>query len=391
MANTDKNATPLHYQAYYYTIFSLVLIGIFDTAYLAFLHYRIFTEPAYSSFCAISKAINCNTVSQSLWGIFFGLPISYYGFLGYFVLVLFLFFLRKPDEKYTCLWTLFLFLCLIFSLISIYLGYVSAVKIRAYCILCMFNYALCFTLTYLSWLLQRRTKQKSTLYNFKYSLLLISQTRLLLMFLLLTLFIFISILMFIPRYWDYHLKEPALEHLSTGVMPDSSPWIGAVEPVLTIEEFSDYQCFQCYKMHYLLRRLIAEYPNKIRLIHHHYPLDKAFNPTVVKNEFHRGSGLMALIAISAQTQGKFWEMNDLLFTIAQSKKSFSTKQLEAKINIPSAVLADALTNKIYQKKLAYDIRIGMKNRIMSTPTFIIDGKQYTGTIPNGIISKITDQ
>ena len=43
-------------------------------------------------------------------------------------------------------------------------------------------------------------------------------------------------------------------------------------------EFTDYQCFQCRKMHYYLRKLVARYPDKIRITHCSFPMDQEFNP-----------------------------------------------------------------------------------------------------------------
>ena len=101
--------------------------------------------------------------------------------------------------------------------------------------------------------------------------------------------------------------------MPSGVNDEGHPWIGAENPELTIEEFTDYQCFQCKKMHFFLRRLVAQHPDKIRLVHRNYPLDHELNPIVVSQPYHVGSGKMALVANAAGISGKFWEMNDLLF------------------------------------------------------------------------------
>ena len=72
------------------------------------------------------------------------------------------------------------------------------------------------------------------------------------------------------------------------------------------KEFTDYLCFQCRKMHYYLRDLVARYPDKIRLVHRNYPMDHEFNP-MVKEPFHVGAGKMALLAIHAAASGSFLE------------------------------------------------------------------------------------
>ena len=376
---TSVSALP--YPFYFYPAIFLTLLGLVDTTYLAFSHYRIYTEPAYSSFCAITNSVNCDTVSQSPWSIFFGLPISYYGFLGYALILTLLLGVRKLTQESFSLWCLILVFTVICSLVSLYLGYISATKIKAYCILCLLSYLICFSLAFLSWIIRRRFSQQSFTSGICDSMRYLRKHRKIPKVMTVFLILFGLIGIFLPRYWELTNQNISNDRLNTGVTENGSPWIGAAQPQLTIEEFSDYQCFQCYKMHFLLRALVIENPDKIRLVHHHYPLDKDFNPIVVKNEFHVGSGEMSILAIYAQTQGKFWEMNDALFKIAQSKQPFDTKQLEEEVGISSGFLVSALNEPVFRRKLDHDIKRGMKKRIISTPTFLINGELYTGNIP----------
>ncbi|MBU3949567.1 MAG: hypothetical protein KJ826_15285 [Proteobacteria bacterium] len=43
----------------------------------------MYTDIGYESFCAISKAINCDTVSQSPYSVFLGVPLAIWGVAGY--------------------------------------------------------------------------------------------------------------------------------------------------------------------------------------------------------------------------------------------------------------------------------------------------------------------
>ena len=60
-------------------------------------------------------------------------------------------------------------------------------------------------------------------------------------------------------------------------------WIGATKPTVTIYEFSDYQCPHCLRGHEQMRKLLAQYPDKLRLVHRHYPLDHQCNPAINRN------------------------------------------------------------------------------------------------------------
>ena len=190
----------------------------------------------------------------------------------------------------------------------------------------------------------------------------------------------------LPTYWQFNV--PALtENIAHGITEDGHPWIGAEAPRLTIKEFTDYQCFQCYKMHFLLRRLLAEHPDRIRLIHYQYPMDHEFNSIVVPEPFHVGSGKMALLAIYASTQGKFWEANDKLYEFGRRKKPFSTKELAESLHLPANALSAAINNQNLRILLRNDIRTGGMAGITGTPSYIIDSTIYEGSIPPYILQE----
>ncbi|MDD2468708.1 MAG: thioredoxin domain-containing protein [Desulfobulbus sp.] len=191
----------------------------------------------------------------------------------------------------------------------------------------------------------------------------------------------------IPHYWEYS-PPPLSKSILTGITKEGHPWIGAEQPKLTIDEYTDYQCFQCYKTHYNLRQLIAKYPDRIRLVHHHYPMDNEVNSVVVPEPFHVGSGKMAQLAIYALSKQKFWQINDLLYELGRNKKSFNLKIVSEKIEIPEEELAWSLESKEVKEILRYDIWHGMKLGITGTPAFVIEGKVYSGTIPPEIIKGI---
>jgi uncharacterized membrane protein len=124
--------SPFNYSVYWLLVLLLVLIGLVDTAYLAISHYRNYTDITYSSFCALSRAINCDTVSQSPWSILLGLPVAVWGFLGYLFFAILLLAAKKKSRNTLSLWSLLFLLGLIFSGSSLYFGYISASRIHSY-------------------------------------------------------------------------------------------------------------------------------------------------------------------------------------------------------------------------------------------------------------------
>jgi len=371
---------------YWSCIVVLTIIGFLVSLYLLKSHYRIYSDIGYKSFCAITRSINCDTVSQSPYSILFGIPIPLWGIFGYVILLLFLVLSMDKQGVPQRFWSLIFLMALIYSLMSVFFAYLSTFHIRSYCIMCIATYAVNLLVLFYAWIIRRRfdsdffftALQKDIGFLFKKRKKAIFLFSPLLTGAVLT-------LIFLPSYWKIP-PPPLVDKTPTGYTQEGHPWIGASHPILTIIEFSDYQCFQCKKMHFYLRRLINENPTKIRLVHRHFPMDHKFNP-LLKEPFHIGSGEMALLAIYAATKDTFWETNDLLFDMGGQKRAFNTREIGEKTGLNYIHLARARKDPRLILRLQRDILEGIKLGIQGTPSFLIDNQLYIGQIPSEIILK----
>ena len=379
----------LSYQTYSTSILLITLVGIFASAYLTLSHYRNYTDIDYSSFCAISQAINCDTVSQSPWSILLGIPLALWGLFAYllFFILITLAWKNTPERRY--IWDMLFVIAFLYSLADLYFGYVSAQKIHAYCIMCLLTYAVSFSLLFSTWIIRRRFNHHSLFFGLKKSLRTIREKKHSLSALVALVLLFASLHFVLPRYWIFTYPVPS-ENVSSGITPQGNPWLGAKKPTLTIEEFTDYQCFQCSKMHLMLRLLVNRHPQKLRLVHHHYPMDSQFNYVLVKHPFHEGSGKLAMLAIASEKQGKFWQANDGLYSIARHNiQQFTIQKFAKKLGMDPDRLKNDMYSKETLKILEKDIRKGLKNKILGTPSFIVDGKVYAGHLPAEILERLS--
>jgi protein-disulfide isomerase/uncharacterized membrane protein len=368
---------------YFIAAISIAIGGIASSVYLALSHYRNFTDFGYQSFCAISRSLNCDTVSQSPYAIFSGVPVSVWGIGGYLFFLTLLFFFRF-DKKANQRWALLCLLSILFSLISVVLAVVSSVYIHSYCIMCIFNYAINFMLLICTWIAQRRFGAERFLADVKaeVGLLYLNKVRISMVFSVFLVLTCAAVLYY-PKYWLF----PALpkgDHIVSGITEDGNPWIGAQHPLLTITEFTDYMCFQCGKMHGQLRRLVSAYPDRIRLVHRHFPLDGTVNP-VLKDAIHENSGLLSMLAIYAQEKGKFWPVNDLLFRDAREKKKINLGSIGKESGMDIRDFIKRVNDRRLVDHLEADIRMGLRLGVTATPSYEINGKLYTGTIPEDVI------
>jgi protein-disulfide isomerase/uncharacterized membrane protein len=389
MISKEQHIKSLPFPFYTGAVVLLILAGLADSIYLSVHHYLVYTDIGYESFCAISKAVNCDTVSQSPYSIFLGVPVAVWGVAGYLFCLLLLPFAFSADAGKKKMWPLLFSVTFIFSLVSIIFAVISIFYIRSYCIMCILSYGINFMLVFYSWLIIRRFGEKEGMIEgFKQDIKFVFNKRRLSFYLFAPYAVLVmSAFIYFPVYWK--LTPPPLSaNVPKGITADGHPWIGGSEnPELVITEFTDYLCFQCKKMHFMLRRIVEKNPEKIRLIHRHYPMDHSYNP-LVKEPFHVGSGDMSLLSIYAAKEGKFWEMNDVLLGIDISGDKIDIKELAEKTGLDNGKLALSRYDNMIRRVLWLDIRDGLKAGITGTPAYMIDGKLYLGVIPADILKKI---
>lgn len=371
----------LPYPFYYWQIVGLTLLGLLTSVYLTYTHYKNHTDVSFSSFCAITQAVNCDTVAQSPWSIFWGLPVSIWGVFVYSMFLLLLIPLRHRDKKRIFGWILITVLALLASCCSVYLAILSATRIHSWCILCLLTYAVNFLLAFSSWITFRRFSEAHFFVALPSAFRMLTTTApikigtpVLITLLLVGRFL-------LPTYWLQE-ADVSYTHVATGTTKEGFPWIGATTPQFTIEEFTDYQCFQCRKVHFYLRQLINQHPDRIRLVHRHYPLDHEFNRILSPNPFHVGSGRMALVATAAAEHEAFWKVNDALYEAVQNKQdSIKIDEFAELMNITTQTLVAEMYAEKTLKHLQHDIMQGLQYGITGTPSFVINGKVYQKNLP----------
>ena len=154
--NTKAPIKPLPYAIYFWTVTALAVAGLLNSAYLAVSHFRVYTDIGYKSFCAISRSINCDTVSQSAYSVFFSVPVPVWGIIGYIFFLLFLPIAWKFRDEKKPIWTLLFFISMGFSAYSVVLALISTFLIHSYCIMCILSYAISFMLLFFTYLIRKR-------------------------------------------------------------------------------------------------------------------------------------------------------------------------------------------------------------------------------------------
>jgi len=359
----------------------LVSFSIVAAAYLAYLHVRVHTDPTYVAGCDVSATFRCSDVALSPYAVFLGVPAAIWGLLGD---VVFLFFIvwglrsvgkrRWPTGLY---WLLNGFTLLVTAAFA----YIAEVIIGALCIGCVVIYGINVLLFALACVLLRQDRGAV-----RRDLAGLLSNRSVLSFAAVMLVATVTLAATFPRYWEEECLGP--NGLPAGFDETDSCWIGSPGAGLAITEFSDYRCPFCRRAHVQLRKLVEQYPDRVRITHKNFPLDTECNPAM-RHQLHPGSCLMARMAYCAGKQRQFWAMNDRLFDLPASA-SIDPGQLAGDLGLDVGRFRACVDSPAAAAHVRRDIEEGLRLHISATPTFVIDGKLYTGRIPEEVLRRLED-
>ena len=157
-----------------------------------------------------------------------------------------------------------------------------------------------------------------------------------------------------------------------------APARGPANAPITLVEFSDFQCGFCTRVLPTVSQLMKEYPNQIRWVFKHFPLD-----------FHKEAPLAHEASLAAAAQGKFWEMHDLLFTRKTLKRD-DMIGMARELGLDVARFSKELDSRQYRKAVEADRREGTDLGVEGTPTFFVNGKALVGAQPVEAFRKVIE-
>ncbi len=169
-----------------------------------------------------------------------------------------------------------------------------------------------------------------------------------------------------------------------------SPILGDPSAPITIVEFGDYQCEQCYAwFHNTKPAIIRDYidTGKANLVF----VDLAF--------LGRDSPKAAQASYCAEDQGMYWEYHDLLYNFQEHvdngwANSERLKAFADSLDLDMTLFESCLDSGKYSKRVQYNIQQAKENDVRGTPGFFIvgpDGQQKIGGAqPFSVFKNILD-
>lgn len=174
--------------------------------------------------------------------------------------------------------------------------------------------------------------------------------------------------------WRLALEPPRAELEATRLVrgPEDAP--------ITIMAWSDYQCPYCIRSEPVLAEVLSRYPEDVRLVHRHFPLDS----------IHPQARPAAEAAMCADEQGRFWDFHDAIFEREGRLSPESFAEIGRELDLDSEALAECMAERRYQDFVQADVEAGAAAGVTGTPAFYVNGIALRGARDADEISRIVD-
>jgi len=161
------------------------------------------------------------------------------------------------------------------------------------------------------------------------------------------------------------LERPKVQVAADG------PAKGPADAAVTIIEFSDFQCPLCSRALPVLDELMKRYPNDLRIVYRHMPLDR----------IHPRSRAAAEASLCAEEQNGFWAFHDLLFANPKTLEDEDLKRFAAEAKLDVAAWEECVSGGKFKSKVEADVEAARGIGVTGTPAFVINGVLLSGARP----------
>jgi uncharacterized membrane protein/protein-disulfide isomerase len=371
------------------------VLGLLASGAALYVHYRLLTDPTYSSFCDVSATVSCQQVFQSQYGTVLGLPVAAGGAMwSALVLLLAGWGLRTPRSDLAARVSGYIFVLATIGLAAVfYFAYASFFVLKHACPLCITMYVSVIGIFAIA---ARSAAPPGALPSrVGQDLTALGRSQVGVTLAVVWLLASVGLVLWFPRDQVVAAAESAagpqaaepppvqLEALTTDQIAEWERWLeaqprrdealpkGAVKVLLL--KFNDYQCPACRQTWALYKDIIAKYeashPGTFEFQSRDFPLEAECGAGGV-----HGAACEAAVAVRlAREKNRHKEVEQALF----ARQSPSMTRDEVKTTLRDvAQISDDEFDAQYPKVLEAvraDAQLGQRLGVTGTPTFFLNG------------------
>ena len=164
------------------------------------------------------------------------------------------------------------------------------------------------------------------------------------------------------------------------VPADKQPQKGPSDALVTIVEFSDFECPFCKRVEPTVDQIMETYGKDVRVLWRNNPLP-----------FHAKAGPAANAALAAGEQGKFWEYHKKLFENQTAIDSSNLEQYAKDLGLNMPKWKAAFESSKFKDSIEADQTLARSLGASGTPSFFINGRSLRGAQPFDAFKAVIDE
>lgn len=149
---------------------------------------------------------------------------------------------------------------------------------------------------------------------------------------------------------------------------------GNKDAPVTIVEFSDLQCPFCRRFHPTMQQILQNYPNQVRWVYKHFPLDAIHSEA-------RPAAEASECVWEQKGEDGFWQFVDGVFENQDRIGSALYRELAQQTGVNTAQFEQCVSSRKYQQKVEDQYQQGVAAGVQGTPGSFVNGEEVSGAVP----------
>jgi protein-disulfide isomerase len=141
---------------------------------------------------------------------------------------------------------------------------------------------------------------------------------------------------------------------------------GPADAAVTLVEYGDYECPYCGAAYPIIKEVVARMGRRLRFVFRNFPITTS----------HPHAEQAAEAAEAAATQGKFWQMHDLIYENQRHLRDQDLRAYAEKLGLDVEVFDKELAEHVHAERIHEDFLSGVRSGVNGTPTFYINGARH---------------
>ena len=161
------------------------------------------------------------------------------------------------------------------------------------------------------------------------------------------------------------------------------PVKGPKDALVTIVEWSEFQCPFCKRVTDTTKKILETYPNDVRIVWKDNPLP--FHPRA------KPAAVLARVAYEQKGEAGFWKAHDLLFESQPQLEDADLQKIAGQVGVSWAAVKQAIDSNKYDSKFSESTDLAMDLNARGTPHFFVNGYRVAGAQPFEKFKTVIDE